>query len=129
MRGRGGFVGVEGTVDGAPSVAVGVNGRVSAPTGVGVKAENTAGGPGLQVVGQASFSTIGSAEIPRGSAAVAIAAPAITANSHVTVTLVGDPGPPVVVQWIERQPGVGFVVHLTGKVTGTTPFTYFSAEP
>jgi hypothetical protein len=56
--------------------------------------------------------------------------------SHVTVTLTGDPGQagsapgfkPVVV-WVERQPGTGFVVHMSRPVRVNTPFTYLVVEP
>jgi hypothetical protein len=40
-----------------------------------------------------------------------------------------DPGSNAVVQWVERNPGSGFAVHLSDKVNNPTPFTYLIVEP
>jgi hypothetical protein len=90
----------------------------------------------LRVMGQADFSTAGSSTISTGQDSAAVSNSRVTGLSHITVTLTGDPGQassapgnkPVVV-WVERQPGTGFVVHLSRPVRFATPFTYLIVEP
>ena len=53
---------------------------------------------------------------------------AVTATTHITVTLTSDPGG-ACVQWVERLPGSGFRVHLTKAVRTATTFSYFMAYP
>jgi len=53
--------------------------------------------------------------------------PAITANSHITVTLAADPGSAQVL-WVKRQAG-SFTLHLTRSVSNATSFTYLIVEP
>jgi len=97
-----------------------------ADTGIGVLAISK-NSPALRVEGKSSFSTVGSSEISTNSQFVANTL--VTANSHITVTLVDtDPGK-AAVSWIKRQTGVGFTVHLTDKVKQLTKFTYFIVEP
>jgi hypothetical protein len=107
-------------------------------SGVAVKAKVT-GGDGataLQVEGKAKFSTAAASTIPAGQDSASVSNSLVTAQSHVTVTLTGDPGQassspgtkPVVV-WVERRPGTGFVVHLSRPVRFATPFTYLIVEP
>jgi hypothetical protein len=136
--------GVKGLSDGTAvrgEGAVGVSGF--SPTGVGVLGEgdNAIGVYAssnsfiaLYVQGPARFSTAGSGIIPAGQNSAFVANPAVTAQSHVTVTLTGNPvgsglGLPPVVQWVERQPGTGFVVHLISRVGAATPLTYLIVEP
>jgi hypothetical protein len=72
------------------------------------------------------------------------AAAAVTANSHITVTLTGNPGTPdssqanpnarpptvpIAVQWAERDAGTGFTLHLTSPTVNAVNFTYLIAEP
>lgn len=106
-------------------------------TGVGVQAvAGSDAATALQVEGKAMFSTAGSGTIAAGEDSVVLTNPAVTGVSHITVTLTGDPGQassapgskPVVV-WVERQPGAGFVVHLSRPVRFATPFTYLIVEP
>jgi hypothetical protein len=136
VRGDGGFAGVWGDggsngVRGESDYGTGVLGLSS--TGTGVYAQ---GDPGLQVSGNAKFSTAGSGIIPANQDSVIVSAYFVTALSHVTVTLTGDPGQagsapgfkPVVV-WVERQPGTGFVVHMARPVRVDTPFTFLVVEP
>lgn len=85
-------------------------------------------GPALDVLGAAPFATAGAGVIAAHQKEAAVANPAVTAQSHVTVTLTDDPGGGAV-EWVERQAGVGFVVHLTRKVKGETGFTYLVVEP
>jgi hypothetical protein len=146
VRGSGG-VGVEGSgavgVRGRPSSASGYGVWGSSPSGIAVLGESPSGTgvvatglTALHVQGNAKFSTAGSGSIPANQDSVAVSVPFITALSHVTVTLTGDPGQassvpgfkPVVV-WVERQPGTGFVVHMSRPVRVATPFTYLVVEP
>jgi hypothetical protein len=123
-----GFGGVEGRSD---SSGTGVWGRSA--TGVGVEA-SCPSGIALNVIGPARFSTAGAGIIPAQQNSIFVSNPAITAVSHITMTLTGNPGAvasgiPAVVVWVERQPGTGFVARLSRKVTNATPFTYLIVEP
>jgi hypothetical protein len=125
VRGHGIDVGVHGF---GSDVGVGVHGVGR----TGVKAEVTGAladvGFGLEVVGKAKFSTAGAGNIPKGTSSATVANPAVTANSHITVTLTGNPGR-AQVRWVNRQPGTGFVVHLNRKAQKATPFTFLIVEP
>jgi hypothetical protein len=109
---------------------VGVSGLTTSGAGTGVRAENTAGGLGLDVVGRARFATCGGGAIGAGQWSHPVANPAVTAQGHITVTLTGSPGALLcAVQWVQRQPGTGFVIKLTRPVDTATPFTYLIVEP
>jgi hypothetical protein len=54
--------------------------------------------------------------------------PAVTTESHVTVTLTANPGGSAQVHWVARQAG-SFTVHLTQAVPSSTNFTYLIVEP
>ena len=89
------------------------------------------GGLALDVVGKARFSTAGAGTVLRNQNTAFVANPAVTANSHITVTLAGNPGNRYL-QWVERNPGVGFTVRLAQVSAGPrppTPFTYLIVEP
>jgi hypothetical protein len=108
-----------------------VNGR--SDTGTGVLASSSSG-IALEVLGTAKFSTAGGGTIGVGQDAAFVSNAAVTNESHITATLMGTPGPvisgfPAVIQWVERRPGLGFVVHLTRRVGQATPFTYLIVEP
>jgi hypothetical protein len=141
-----GDIGVEGVateevgpgdgVHGTSPNGNGVRGTAHA-AGVGVKAEaRSSAATALHVEGRSKFSTAASGMIPAGQGSGAVANPIVTALSHITVTLTGDPGQagsvpgtkPVVV-WVERQPGTGFIVHMSRPVRFATPFTYLVVEP
>jgi hypothetical protein len=128
--------GVRGRNMQASSFGIGVHGEASGE-GVGVKA--TAGqatATALQVEGRARFSTAAASTIPAGLDSAFVSNSVVTAQSHITVTLTGDPGQassapgskPTVV-WVERQPGTGFVVHMSRPVRFAAPFTYLIVEP
>jgi hypothetical protein len=88
------------------------------------------GGLALDVVGKARFSTAGAGTIPTGQNSRFVPNPAVTANSHITVTLASNPGPRQL-WWVEGNPGVGFRVRLT-QAPGPRPatnFTYLIVEP
>jgi hypothetical protein len=86
------------------------------------------GGLALEVIGKARFSTAGAGAVPRGRRIATVSDPAVTAASHITVTLTGNPGT-ARFDWLERQPGSGFVVHLAGLALWEIPFTYLVIEP
>jgi hypothetical protein len=99
-------------------------------TGIGVQAIS-ADGMALDVVGTAHFSTAGNDAVAAGQNSRFVANPAVTAVSHISVTLNGDPGPRLL-RWVNRSPGAGFTVHFTGGPPGQrpeVPFTYLIVEP
>jgi hypothetical protein len=112
-----------------PGIGIGVFGRSEAGIGVKAKVDDPAGFA-LDVAGKARFSTAGSAVIPNGQNSVFVSDASVTDDSHISVTLVGNPGGMRAVQWVDRAPGSGFTVRLTP--TGQkpeTPLTYFVVEP
>jgi hypothetical protein len=126
VRGEGG-VGVSGL----SSTGVGVLGE--GDNGIGVYASSN-DFIALYVQGPATFSTAGNGIIGAGQESAFVSNAAVTAQSHITVMLTGDPGRtltgiPAVVVWVERQAGAGFVIHLSRKVGPATPFTYLIVEP
>ena len=118
-------------VDGrnATPFGVGVRGRAEVASATGVRAENPFNGFALRALGKAQFSTAGSGTIAAGSDAATVANPNVTANSHITATLVGDPRSKTTVMWVDRSPGVGFTVHLILPVKVNTAFTFLIVEP
>lgn len=111
-----------------PGTGTGVLGTSEA--GVGVEARSDTG-MALKVSGPAEFATAGAGVVPTGAAAVFVAAPSVTAASHITVTLSSDPGRRTV-RWVERDPGNGFTVHMTAaqpRQRPQTAFTYLVVEP
>lgn len=88
------------------------------------------GGLALGVVGRAQFSTAGRGTVPQGEDSVFVAQPAVTALTHITVTLASQPGPRTL-HWVEASPGTGFTVHLTpvrGQAQNEVDFTYLVVE-
>jgi hypothetical protein len=115
-------------VHGTSGSGTGVDGNSG--SGIGVRARSETG-VALSVEGPARFSTAGSAVVPSGAESVFVPNPAVTAQSHVSVTLAGDPGPRQLV-WVERSPGSGFTVHLSSAPPSKrpeTPLTYLVVEP
>ena len=113
-----------------PGFGVGVHGRSEAGTGVRAEVLDPAG-LALDVVGRARFSTAGAGTIPRNQNSAFVANPAVTTNSHIMVTLAGNPGNRQL-HWVERNPGAGFKVILAQLAPGprpATPFTYLIVEP
>lgn len=107
--------------------STGVHGR--SDNGTGVKAES-ANGTALEVVGKASFSITGTGVIDKNTNSAVIADPNVTVDSIILVTLTSDPGNPMAsVQWFERNPGVGFTLHLAARVRNPTTFSYIILEP
>jgi hypothetical protein len=116
-------VGIEGKSGGGK----GVHGAASADGGIGVLAEHTGSGWGLAVKGRAAFSSCGSDTIAAGGTSKTVNNPAVAANSHITVTLMTNPGSAQVL-WVERRAG-SFTLHLTRSVSNVTTFTYLIVEP
>ena len=111
-----------------PGIGIGVAGRSEAGIGVQAKVDDPSGFA-LDVLGRARFSTAGSAVIPAGQSSVFVADADVGSGSHISVTLVGNPGVRTV-QWVDRAPGSGFTVHLTTVgPKPATPLTYFMVEP
>lgn len=105
-------VGVLGTCTGAGR---GVNARSDSPDGMA-----------LVVEGKSGFSTAGSALIPAGENSVFVADADVTGeDSHISVTLVSDPGPRTI-RWVERDPGSGFTVHLSPAPVRQRPETHLT---
>jgi hypothetical protein len=131
VRGHGGDTGVEGS----SSFGDGVVGYTS-ENGAGVRAValySSSTATALHVEGVAKFSTAGSGTIGSRQDSGFIPNSRVTALSHITVTLTADPGTastggPAVVVWVERQPGSGFLVHLSRRVARDTSFTYLIVE-
>lgn len=135
--------GVKGITEGAssysqdPPVLSGVHGFANTATGVrgdsisgvGVVAA-TQRGTALKVEGRACFSTAGEGSIASRKPSATVANAQVTSKSHITVTLTSNPGEEkTTVGWVDRNPGVGFVVHLTDEVHHPTSFTYLIIEP
>ena len=65
----------------------GVHGKTANAAGIGVLAENTAGGPALQVTGKAKFSRSGKAIVPAGTSIVTVPGVALSKGSYVLATM------------------------------------------
>jgi hypothetical protein len=117
-------VGVFGT-----SAGIGVlgNSAGTSPPGVGVRAEHTADGVALEVLGKAVFSTAGNSSIPAHADQVQVSEPLVGPDSVVLVTFTSNPGA-AMVDWVERKPGTGFVLHLSRIVTKPVKFSYVVVE-
>jgi hypothetical protein len=92
-------------------------------------AQNEVGGTALLVLGRSRFASSGNASIAAGSDSATVANPMVTPLSYVGVALTGDPGKDAGVRWVERDPGIGFTVHLNKKADSNTGFAYFIADP
>lgn len=118
-------------VEGVSLTGAGVRGHTQpGKTNVAVEAISP-DGTALNVLGKSRFSTAGSAVVPVGADSIFVPNSAVTATSHVSVTLVGDPGPRQLT-WVERNPGSGFTVHLSSAPPSKrpeTPLTYLIVEP
>lgn len=102
----------------------------SSGNGAGIKAMNSGTGVALEVDGRARFSgAAGAGSIPVKASSATVSNALVTATSHISASLTGDPGSNAVVQWVERNPGAGFTLHLSDKVNNPTPFTYLIVEP
>jgi hypothetical protein len=100
----------------------GLWGQTDLANGVGVLARHqTGGGTALAVEGRAAFAGVGGGTLDRRGDAF-IGDPHISADSHVIVTLQGDPGKGA--PWVDITPGKGFAVHMTEATNRKVPFSY-----
>ncbi|HUF54524.1 MAG TPA: hypothetical protein VMR52_12225 [Dehalococcoidia bacterium] len=112
-----------------PGIGIGVHGRSEAGTGVRAEVLDPAG-IALDVIGKARFSTAGAGAVPQSAASAFVANEAVQPNSHVSVTLTGDPGKRQL-NWVEIVAG-GFNVHMTDvppPQRTAVDFTYLVVEP
>lgn len=119
-----------GVIGFAPGAAPGVRALSAKDQGLG-EPGTPDGGLALEVLGAARFSTAGSATVPQGETTVMVANPAVTADSHISATLVSEPRGRMLT-WIERLPGSGFTAHFDGgnpRSRPSTDFTYLITEP
>lgn len=131
MSAEGGFgEGPGDGVHGLSGTGVGVLGLTRHGTGVEARSDFP-DGFALVVRGRSLFSTAGSAVIPAGQNSVFVANPDVAEDSHVSVTLVSDPGQRTI-RWVERDPGSGFTVHLSFapvRQRSETHLTYLIVGP
>lgn len=88
-------------------------------------------GIALEMWGPAAFSTVGFGVVTEGQSSAFVELPLVTGDSHVSITLVGNPGARQV-SWVERTSGSGFTVHLTNappKQRKEVGFTWFVVQP
>ena len=129
--------GVHGATNSTDTTMAGVHGKHlgggigvlgKSAKGIGVHAHSDGGGVALHVTGAARFDgAAGSGTLPSKGRSVAVANAHVTATSHITITLLGDPGTDPTL-WVEPQPGTGFVLHATKHVNNATPFTYLIVD-
>lgn len=119
--GQGGLLGVAGwTVSGD-----GVHGFATDAGGVGVVAENTAGGTALRVSGAAVFSSSGMVTISAGSSRATVTGVALTAASLVLATLQQDMAGVFVRSAVPDVAGNSFTVHLNRAISASAAVAWF----
>ena len=112
---------------------IGVTGESRSLGGFGVRARGLNGATALDVEGPArfrgpvSFSPSGQGTIERGNRSHAVANRGLESSDLVLVTLLADAGNGSL-DWVERKPGEGFVVHLTRRAQRAVPFAYLILE-
>jgi hypothetical protein len=113
-------------VQGFADAGIGVRG--DSVTGYGIAAASQRG-IALGVEGRSAFATAGNGVMPAGTSRIAVAQVNVTSQSHITVTLTGNPGNEASVHWVERTAAVGFEIHLSNHLARETPFSYLIVEP
>jgi len=113
-------------VSGSSENGIGVAG--GSLNGVALEGSAPSGEAALRVNGKARFSHLAWNTFPAGQHTGFVPHFAVTATTHIAVTLTSDPGG-AALQWVERLPGSGFRVHLTKAVRAATTFSYFMAYP
>ncbi len=114
--------------DGVLGTALGGSGRhgkAKAARGVGVLAENTAGGTALKASGRAVFSTNGVLTLAAGSSKATKKAVALTAASLVLATLQQDVPGTWVRAAVPNVQGRSFTVYLSKAVSARTKVAWF----
>lgn len=122
---------VLGIAPGAAAAVRAASGNLVPDTAGTVPVPAPDGGLALDVIGQARFSTAGNATIGAEEDSHVVPLPAVTADSHVSISLTGDPGDRSL-KWVERDPGIGFRVHFVGghpRRRPTVTFSYLMVEP
>jgi hypothetical protein len=119
-------------VQGSAGTGFGVMGITQSGVGVTCRAETPAG-IALQVRGRAAFSSQGTGTVPAGQSSVFVADSNVTEEeTHITVTMVSDPGSRYV-RWVQRDHDAGgFTVHMSAAPPPQRPethFTYLITEP
>jgi hypothetical protein len=129
-----GFVGVANHATGA---AVGVDGSVSSPSGMGVRGRATTGvgvhgeatnaaGTALKVVGKAVFSRSGKATVPTGQSTVIVSSVTITAATLVLATIQGVGESGLYVKSVSVSVSNSrFTIRLSKAVAANTPVGWF----
>jgi hypothetical protein len=125
VAGSGGSGGGDGVVGTVTSAGNGVHGRATAAKGVGVLAENDAGGPALKVTGRTVFSRSGVVTVAAGSSKVTKTGVALTAASLVLATLQQDVPGVWVRSAVPNSAGSSFTVHLNKAAPASTKIAWF----
>ena len=107
----------------------GVYGAAFVAGGAGIVARAPTNADALRVHGRALFSSAGAGVVAQNARSGGVVDGTVSEKSHVTVTLTGDPGNQASVAWVQRHPGLGFMLHLDRPAAAETPFTYFIVEP
>jgi hypothetical protein len=132
--GTGGGSGLVGTGGGSDGIGVsgigrgpgdGVHGRATGAAGVGVRAENTAGGAALQATGPAVFSRSGLLTVAAGSSSATRTGVALTAASLVLATLQQDRAGVWVRSAVPNVAGNSFTIHLSKAAAASTTVAWF----
>jgi hypothetical protein len=119
-----------------PRVLCGVHGFAN--TGTGVRGDSISGfgvsaaspqGIALKVEGKTAFATAGNGVIQAGLSQITVPETNVTSESHITVTLTGNPGNQAAVHWIKRIAGVGFEIHFSNMLANNATFSYLIVEP
>jgi hypothetical protein len=122
---EGGGAGKGDGVLGFATVGNGVHGQVVDPKGVGVLAENTAGGTALQATGPTIFSRSGVLTVGAGKSAVTKTGVSLTAASLVLATLQQNRTRVWVRSAVPNVAGSSFTIHLNKAVTASTKVAWF----
>jgi hypothetical protein len=135
MMGEGGppnGTGVQGTglgagdgVLGVASGGNGVHGKATTAAGVGVRADNTAGGAALQATGPAIFSRSGVLTIGAGKSTATKTGVALTTASLVLATLQDNRAGIFVQAAVPNISGSSFTIHLSKAVSANTKVAWF----
>jgi hypothetical protein len=110
---------------GSASGGSGLHGKANAARGVGVLAENTAGGTALKASGRAVFSTSGILTVAAGSSKATRKGVALTGASLVLATLQQDVPGIWVRAAVPNVQGRSFTVHLSKAVPAKTKVAWF----
>jgi hypothetical protein len=120
--------GAQGTGDGVLGIASGgngVHGQATTAEGVGVLAENTAGGTALRATGTTIFSRSGLLAVGSGQSTATQTGVALTSASLVLATLQQNRAGILVQAAVPNVAGSSFTVHLSKAVSASTKVAWF----